>query len=103
MAEYGLLVGTVESFITALYSFPLIILGMWLSTKSWCFYFLVAIGFAWVAFVISGMVYEIWLNPEVSTTIKVMSWSILPIFFTVANTGAILTIRNARVGEARNE
>lgn len=91
------------TFAAAMYAFPVIILGMWLSTKSWCFYFLAVAGFAWMAFVISGSVYDIWLNPDVSTSVKIASWSIPPIFFVVLNIGTVVSIRNMKALKRKKE
>ena len=85
-----------NTFILAAYALPVLCLGMWLSTKSWAFYFLVLVGSAWMAFVVSGPVYNLWVNPEIGTTVKIMAWTIPPIFFVVLNIGVIVNIKVMR-------
>lgn len=93
----GILEGIIVNFTTAMWVLPVIFLGMWLCTRSWAFYLIVLMGIAWMAFVVSGPVQDLWLNPGIATHIKVMSWTIPPIFFIVLNIGTIFFIQNMRV------
>lgn len=79
-----------------LLAIPVMALGMWLSTKNWLFYSIVVAATAWIAIVISQPVHGIWMNPEITTTVKIMAWSLLPIFFVVLNIGAIFQIKAIR-------
>ena len=101
--DNSIVVEAFETLARALCAFPVVILGMWLSTKSWYFYSLVVAGFAWMAFVILGPVYDLWINPEVAMSVKVMAWFTLPIFFTVLNIGTVVFVKTAREEQgARN-
>ena len=97
MVDNSIIVEMVENFTLAACALPVILLGMWLSTKSWAFYILVLAGSAWMACVVSGPVYNLWLNPEIGTAMKVMAWTIPPIFFVVLNIGTIVSIRGMRI------
>lgn len=96
--DNSIIIDVLETFALALYAFPAIILGTWLATKSWTLYSIAIAGFAWIAFVISGPVYELWLNPEIGMALKVVAWTIPPIFFIVLNVGAIASVQAIRRG-----
>ena len=90
--DNSIIVEIAENFAACLLAFPVVMLGMWLATKRWPFYSIAVVGLVWMTYVISGPVSELWVNPEVATSVKVMAWTIPSIFFTVLNVGAIFTI-----------
>ena len=69
--DNSIIVGIAENFTMVLLALPVLILGVWLSTKNWVFYSIVVAGVAWITFIISGTVCELWINPEVATSVKV--------------------------------
>ena len=94
--DNSIMVEVAEKFAMCLYALPVVMLGMWLSTKRWLFYPVAVVGFVWMAYVIFGCATEVLANPEVATSVKVMTWSIPPVFFVVLNVGAIASIQGMR-------
>ena len=96
--DNSIIVEIVGNFTLALPALPVILLGMWLSTKNWSFYSIVVMGIAWIVFVVSGMVYNLCTTPEVATCVKIIAWTIPSVFFIVLNIGSIFTVQSMRRG-----
>lgn len=94
--DNSILVGMVETFALALCALPVVFLGMWLSTKNWAFYTLVLGGYAWIAYVVSMPIYDLWVNPEIGTLVKIVAWSLPPALFIVLNVGTFASIKSLK-------
>jgi len=96
MMDNSIIAGMVTNFAIAIWALPILLLGLWLSIKSWAWYPLVVIGLAWMTLIISGGVYSIVADPDIATLLKVMLWSIPPIFFIGVNLGLFMSIQAIR-------
>ena len=94
--DNSIITSFIEVVVACLLAFPLIMLGMWLSSKRWFFYPIVVVGFAWMTWIIFGLVGELCMRPGVTVFVEVTAWTIPPIFFVVLNVGAVCAIQGAR-------
>ena len=90
------IVEVVSNLSVCMVALPVVILGIWLSTKRWLFYPIAVVGFIWMTYVVSGLVSELWVTSGVSTFIKITAWTIPPIFFVGQNIGAMFFIQSMR-------
>lgn len=92
----GSVVTILTNIVLCVCALPIILVGMWLSVRSWRYYLVILIGLAWVTYIISNQIYSTIQVLNAGRTLTIILWLAPVAFFTCLNVGAIQGIKAMR-------